>query len=199
MSMTERHPRRVYFLYGHQNPPPSLEAAHKRLDMLEQDVQQVRVQVEFSDPNDFSSDGEFRAWKARALRSIATYLAEMSYLRVFVNGGNRVSPNDVEQVRKDIDKITKNVRIRYQHIVGDGALTDVITVEQQHIALKAFLDEVGNTFVLIRQNAKEKGIGKRRLSGYWRDLSNLSQEMHHQRGKMWRFLCDNGRVKDFSE
>ena len=198
MSMNERHPQRVYFLYGHKNPPPSVDVAHERLDVLEQDIQQVKVQIEFADLNDFREDGGFREWKARAMQAIAIYSAEMSYLRSFVNGGKgdkRVSDQDVKEVRKGIDKITKNVRRRYREIIGDGSITDVALADPQYGALDAFLEEVGNTFVLIREGAKAKGIGKGRLSGYWRDLSDLYQEMNRHLGKLGRFLQENGVVK----
>lgn len=199
MSMTDRNPQRVYFLYGHQNPPPSKDEARERLDALELDIQQVKVQIEFGDPKDFDTDEEFREWKSRAMKSIAIYSAEMSYLRSFLNDGKRVSDADVKEVRKGIDKITKNVKRRYREIIGDGSITDVAVAKPQYTALEPFVEEVGNTFVAIREGAQAKGIGKGRLSGYWRDLSDLYQEMNRHLGKLGRFLQENGAVKSFKD
>lgn len=198
MSMIERHPKRVYFLYGHKNPPTSVDAARERLDALELDIQQVKAQIEFADPNDFSVNDEFHEWKKRAMRAIASYSAEMSYLRSFVNGGEvnkRVSDADVKEVRKEIDKITKNVRKHYHEIIGDGLITDVIVADTQYASLDAFREDVGNMFVAIREGAKAKGIGKGRLSGYWRDMSDLYLEMNRHLGKLGRFLRENGVVE----
>lgn len=68
-----------------QNPPDSIEIAHARLAYVEVDIEHVRAQLEFRNPDDFETDDDYFEWKGRAMSAYAHKRREISFLERWIN------------------------------------------------------------------------------------------------------------------
>ena len=71
-------------MYHAGNPPPSLQAAQDRLQLVQTTIPQIESQIEFSSPDDFSNDDLQRQWVSRATKALGYWRAERNYLSAWV-------------------------------------------------------------------------------------------------------------------